>query len=203
MDAGSVAVVGLNRGLTYKHPCADHASESCLRTSWWETRPTEVFSTMIFLSYSLLCLAVGSHATPILHGRAADPRVTLDSGVVVGTAIRVENQPAVTGLANAYLGVPFASSPPLRFAPPTAPKPWTEPLVAQQLPPACLQSFGSGATAAKTKEYFNNPGYAPPRESEDCLYLNVFTPPDASPSNLKPVLFWLFGVRGGFLLNEK
>ncbi|GAB7329379.1 hypothetical protein MBLNU13_g01165t1 [Cladosporium sp. NU13] len=148
---------------------------------------------MLFVLYSLLCLAVTSSATPILYDRAADPTVTLDSGVVVGTATRVANQPSVTGLANAYLGVPFASSPPLRFAPPTSPKPWTEPLVAQKLPPACLQSFGSGAVAARTKEYFNNPGYEPPQESEDCLYLNVFTPPDASPTNLKPVLFWLFG----------
>lgn len=151
---------------------------------------------MVFLLNSLLCLAVTSYATPILHDRAADPTVTLDSGVVVGTATRVENQPSVTGLANAYLGVPFASSPPLRFAPPTSPKPWTEPLVAQKLPPACLQSFGSGAVAARTNEYFNNPGYEPPQESEDCLYLNVFTPLDASPANLKPVLFWLFGVSG-------
>lgn len=152
---------------------------------------------MIYLSYSLLCLAVISYATPILHDRAADPTVTLDSGIVFGTATRVANQPSVTSLANAYLGVPFADSPPLRFAPPTAAKPWTEPLVAQKLPPACLQSFGSGATAAREKEYFNNPTYPPPEESEDCLYLNVFTPQDASPTNLKPVLFWLFGVSGG------
>jgi carboxylesterase 2 len=149
---------------------------------------------MRFHPYSLLCLAITSYASPILHGRATDPTVTLDLGVVIGTATRLTNQPSVTGLANAYLGVPFASSPPLRFAPPTAPSPWTQPLVAQKLPPACLQSFGSGATAAKTKEYFNNPYYDPPQESEDCLYLNVFAPPDASPTNLKPVMFWLFGV---------
>lgn len=159
--------------------------------------PAKSFSNMLFVLYSLLCLAITSYATPILHDRAADPTVTLDSGIVVGTATRVQNQPSVTGLANAYLGVPFASSPPLRFAPATPPKPWAEPLVAQNLPPACLQSFGSGAAAARTKEYFNNPGYAPPQESEDCLYLNVFTPPDASPTNLKPVLFWLFGVSRG------
>jgi carboxylesterase 2 len=142
---------------------------------------------------SLLCLAVTSHASPVLDARAANPTVTLDSGVVVGTATRVLNQPSVTGLASAYLGIPFASSPPLRFAPPTSPSPWKEPLVAQKLPPACLQAFGTGATAARTEEYFNTP---PPLagESEDCLYLNVYAPPDASPSNLKPVMFWIYGV---------
>lgn len=44
------------------------------------------------------------------------------------------------------------------------------------------------------KKYFNNPDLAPPRESEDCLYLNVFAPQDANATNLKPVMFWLFGV---------
>jgi carboxylesterase 2 len=68
---------------------------------------------MVFLPYSLLSLAIASSASPILHDRAADPTVTLDLGVVVGTATRVTNQPSVTGLANAYLGVPFARSPPL------------------------------------------------------------------------------------------
>jgi carboxylesterase 2 len=143
--------------------------------------------------YSLLCLAATAYASPILDARAANPTVTLDSGVVIGTATGVLNQPSVTGLASAYLGIPFASSPPLRFAPPTAPSPWKEPLVAQKLAPACLQAFGTGATAARTKEYFNTPP-APAGESEDCLYLNVYAPPDASPSNLKPVMFWIFGV---------
>jgi carboxylesterase 2 len=143
--------------------------------------------------HSLLCLAATSYASPVLNARAANPTVTLDSGVVIGTATGVLNQPSVTGLASAYLGVPFASSPPLRFAPPTAASPWKEPLVAQKLPPACLQAFGTGATAARTEKYFNNPP-PPGGESEDCLYLNVFAPPDASPSNLKPVMFWIYGV---------
>jgi carboxylesterase 2 len=143
--------------------------------------------------YGLLCLAFTSHASPVVHARAPDPTVSLASGVVVGTATRVSNQPSVTGLASAYLGIPFASSPPLRFAPPTAPSPWKEPLVAQKLPPACLQAFGTGATAARTEEYFNTPP-PPAGESEDCLYLNVYAPPDASPSNLKPVMFWIYGV---------
>lgn len=113
--------------------------------------------------------------------------------MVVGTASAVSNQPQVTGLANAYLGLPFASSPPARFGPPEPPKAWSSPLIAQKQPAACLQQFFPGAAGERTKAYFNNPGFAPPAESEDCLYLNVFAPQDASPTSLKPVLFWIFG----------
>ncbi|KAJ3472798.1 hypothetical protein NLG97_g10710 [Lecanicillium saksenae] len=43
------------------------------------------------------------------------------------------------------------------------------------------------------KASLNNPRMAPPVEDEDCLYLNVYSPATASPSDKKPVLFWIFG----------
>lgn len=90
-----------------------------------------------------LALPFLAFAAPSLDRRAANPTVSIASGTIIGTATKVSNQPTVTGLVNAYLGVPFASSPPLRFAPPTEPKKWTKPLKAQTLPPACLQQFGT------------------------------------------------------------
>jgi acetylcholinesterase/carboxylesterase 2 len=120
-----------------------------------------------------------------------NPTVTIASGTIIGTATTVSNQPTVTGYANAYLGVPFAA-PPVRFAPPSPPAPYST-LTAQTLPPACLQQFFPGAIGERAKAFFNNPGLPPPAESEDCLYLNVFAPQGASPSNLKPVLFWIYG----------
>jgi acetylcholinesterase/carboxylesterase 2 len=130
-------------------------------------------------------------AAPAAGTPPANPTVTIASGIIVGTATQVSNQPTVTGYANAYLGVPYAS-PPLRFAPPTAPQPY-QTLTAQTLPPSCLQEFFSGEAGERVRAYFNNPGLPAPAESEDCLYLNVFAPQSASPTNLKSVLFWIYG----------
>ncbi|KUJ11453.1 alpha/beta-hydrolase [Mollisia scopiformis] len=126
--------------------------------------------------------------------RAANPTVTVPSlGTVIGTATSVINQPTVTGLVNAYLGVPFAS-PPERFSPASAQSAWPTPIVAQISKPACIQQFsGTAADQAFLEYLYDNPGGPPPEESEDCLYLNIFAPQDASSSNAKAVMFWIYG----------
>ncbi|PIA92877.1 Carboxylesterase 1C [Cercospora beticola] len=113
------------------------------------------------------------------------PTVTISKGVVIGTATGVLNQPFVTGLANAYLGIPFARSPPTRFSPPVASDP-------------CL--VGTMKTEITYCRVVNLSVHAAPGtgtqvgdESEDCLYLNIFSSRNASPENLKAVLFWLYG----------
>lgn len=126
---------------------------------------------------------------------AVDPSVTISAGTIVGAAIKPANQPSLTASANAYLGVPFAKSPPERFSPPEAAASWSTPLQAQAFKPACIQQFsGSGQTQALTKQFFNNPNGPAPAESEDCLYLNVYTPSGVTPNSKKAVMFWLFGV---------
>ncbi|OLN87368.1 Cocaine esterase [Colletotrichum chlorophyti] len=121
----------------------------------------------------------------------AGPTVTIASGVIVGTTV----QPAVPAAtyANAYLGVPFAKSPPERFSPPEAPTAWSDPLEATAFKAACIQQFtDSGNAKELQKSIFGNPTGPLAPESEDCLYLNVFTPPGATPSSKKAVMFWLF-----------
>lgn len=84
----------------------------------------------------------------------------------------------------AFLGVPFAAPPvgPLRWRPPQAPAPWTGVRDALAFGPDLPQPPDAGLRG--------------PRQDEDGLYLNVWTPtPD--PGAKLPVLVWLPG--GGFI----
>ena len=68
-------------------------------------------------------------------------------------------------------GAPTA---PRRFRPPVAPAPWTKPVVADRFGPACPQTHADGPT------------------SEDCLFLNVWTP-EARRGDQRPVLVYIHG----------
>jgi carboxylesterase 2 len=83
-----------------------------------------------------------------LNDRAANPTISIASGVVIGTAIPFTPDPAASAPTAAssvfqYLSIPFAAAPTgtLRFAPPVTPTAWTQALQATALPPACLQQY--------------------------------------------------------------
>ena len=80
----------------------------------------------------------------------------------------------------AFLGIPFAQAPEghLRWRPPVAVEPWTEPLQANEYRPICPQ------------------GRAQLPQSEDCLYLNIWTSAERSDHDAMPVMVWIHG--GGF-----
>jgi carboxylesterase 2 len=61
------------------------------------------------------------------------PTVTVSSGPIQGTALASN--------VKAFLGIPFAQSPPVRFGAPVDPKPWTASLKATAFKPACVQQF--------------------------------------------------------------
>jgi para-nitrobenzyl esterase len=88
-----------------------------------------------------------------------------------------------------FLGIPYAAPPVggLRWQPPQPAVKWNETLLTVAFGNSCVQN-----QAGK---------FARPSITEDCLYLNVFTPRNyASKAEARPVLVWFYG--GGLVAGE-
>ncbi|XP_068116473.1 pyrethroid hydrolase Ces2e-like isoform X2 [Hyperolius riggenbachi] len=97
---------------------------------------------------------------------------------------------------HSFYAIPFAKPPvgPLRFAATGPPEPWESVREATEQPPMCLQS-------RETMEHLMDLVKAKvtvPPTSEDCLYLNVFTPADRGPDAKLPVMVFIHG--GGLMM---
>ncbi|KFQ97471.1 Fatty acyl-CoA hydrolase precursor, medium chain, partial [Nipponia nippon] len=118
------------------------------------------------------------------------PEVVTKYGKVRGYQFKVD---AAERSVNVFLGLPFAKPPvgPLRFSEPQPPEPWKGVRDATSYPPMCLQDkvqgqvFSDVITNRKEKVLL--------QVSEDCLYLNVYTPVSTEKQEKLPVFVWIHG----------
>ncbi|HYH81667.1 MAG TPA: carboxylesterase family protein [Longimicrobium sp.] len=144
-----------------------------------------------------MCVCVA--ATLLAHSSAASqsdsiataqgcqtPTISPPAGLLCGaTESTVVNGDTVT--VNVYGGIPYAvpttnNSNAGRWQPPVAPSPWNTLQVDTGFASVCPQLLPDTAT---NTYYIGG--------SEDCLYLNVWQPPSASPSSTVPVMVFIHG----------
>ncbi|KAB1273078.1 Cocaine esterase [Camelus dromedarius] len=91
-----------------------------------------------------------------------------------------------------FLGIPFAKPPlgPLQFVPPEPPESWSGVKDGTSHPAMCLQDTASmNAMFVKVL----NMTLPSTSMSEDCLYLNIFTPAHTHEGSNLPVMVWIHG----------
>ncbi|XP_056658221.1 carboxylesterase 3 isoform X3 [Monodelphis domestica] len=119
---------------------------------------------------------------------AAQPEVMTQLGLVRGKHVAVKG---TDRLVDVFLGIPFAK-PPLgagRFSPPQPAEPWKGVKDATAFPPMCLQELERTDLMKNTLD--GKQQLFP--ISEDCLYLNIYTPTSRQKKDKLPVMFWIHG----------
>ncbi|KAM6252905.1 fatty acyl-CoA hydrolase precursor, medium chain-like isoform 1-T1 [Porphyrio hochstetteri] len=136
-----------------------------------------------------LILTIGVSALVATGQKAEQPEVETKYGTVRGYQFEVD---AAERSVNVFLGLPFATPPvgPLRFSEPQPPKPWKGVRDATSYPPMCLQDKVQGQVFSDL--ITNRKEKVPLQISEDCLYLNVYSPVSTEKQKL-PVFVWIHG----------
>lgn len=123
--------------------------------------------------------------SPRIGAAQADgaPRAQITNGAVQGLTL--------SSGVRSFRGIPYAAPPvrELRWQPPQPVTNWQGVRLADRFANQCMQARVFGDMM------FRNAGM-----SEDCLYLNVWTPASASPGARLPVLFYIYG--GGWVAGD-
>ena len=144
-----------------------------VRGGFYRSYPAAAFS-------NLSAPGAGGHA-------AGDPVAQIEAGALRGTSI---------GSAIVFMGIPYARPPvgELRWDAPKPAMPWTGVRDATRPGPPCAQD-PAGLTrflAPMANAYGSSYTEPPVQSSEDCLYLNLWTP-EWPAKHALPVMVWLHG----------
>src|ERR1044071_5887155 len=141
-------------------------------------------SFRVFLSSSMVILSAVLLLRDTCMSVAAEPdRVKTTAGVVEGLGRQASG-------VRAFKGIPYAAAPlgELRWRPPQPLKSWEGVRRAEKFGPRCMQH-----------PVFGDMNFRSDGMSEDCLYLNVWTPAKKAGERL-PVLVYFYG--GGFITGD-
>ena len=145
-----------------------------------------------------MCLLAGAAAMCVGHTAQQRSVVRVNSGELQGVA---------DGGVLSYRGIPFAAPPvgDLRWRPPQPVAPWTGVRQVAEFGADCMQGrFGpppprSSTTPAPSASP-SPPASSDRAPSENCLFLNIWSPAGAARGSKLPVMFWIYG--GGFVFGS-
>ncbi|GFT17905.1 acetylcholinesterase-1 [Nephila pilipes] len=128
----------------------------------------------------IICYGI---AVLFLNNFNCEPVVEMNDRRIIGQVVKFQNFEV-----HQYIGIPYAEPPvgELRFMPTVPLREFPRVFNAIKEPPACPQY------TERPFPWYDNSS----ERSENCLFLNVWTPSNSGLENKKAVMYWIFG--GGF-----